>query len=411
MQQDKILPPLMVSLAITRECNLKCKHCYSNATDSPHSNELDTTEAKRVITEIAQVGTRLLIFDGGEPLMRDDIYELISHAVDAGLQPMVGTNATRLSIEAAGRMKQAGVKTVAVSLYGADAESHDDFCGREGSWERTMAGIRNVTITGIPLQINTCIHKYNLPQFDDVVTMAKELGAISIEVFSFVTAGRGKENPDLALTTEDQKHLIGQIIQHQLQDQNMVYRCIGIPQYWVEVERMGASKEVMGQFIRSCCGAALRYCCVFYEGTVYPCTVLQKEAGNIREKSFQEIWHDSEVFRKMRDRDKLEGKCHNCIYRQICGGARCIVFEKTGSLTKEDGNCWFKKNELKKKKELKRITTVQETGCTYCGKETIALCQVCQSSICENHGLYCPLCHTQLCHPDVKDCFFNHHCS
>jgi len=410
MPKDKILPPLMVNLAITRECNLRCKHCYSNATDSPHSNELDTTEAKRVITEIAQVGTRLLVFDGGEPLMRDDLFELISHAVNVGLQPVVGTNATRLSTEAAGRMKQAGVKAVAVSLYGTDAKSHDEFCGREGSWERTMAGIRNANNVGIPLQINTCIHKYNLSQLDDIIAMAKDLKATSIEIFNFVMTGRGKEYPDLALTSEESRHLVNLIIQHQLNDPNMVYRCVGIPQFWVEVEKTVTDKESLKKFIRSCCGAALRYCCVFYEGTVYPCMLLQKEAGNIQEKSFHEIWHESEVFKKMRDRDKLEGKCHSSIYRQVCGGARCSVFEKTGSLTKEDGNCWYKKKELQSKKKQKTDVSSQETGCTYCSRENLTLCEVCHNPICENHGLSCPLCHTNLCHPDVQDCFFNHNC-
>jgi len=404
MTQDKIPPPLMVNLTVTRECNLRCKHCYSDATDSPYQNELTTDEAKRVITEIAHTGTRLLIFDGGEPLMRDDIYELIAHANDSGLQPMLGTNATLLSTEAAGRMKKAGIKTIAISIHGSDAKSHDDFCGIEGSWQRAMAGIRNVTTVGIPFQINTCIYRHNLTQFDAIVNLAKNLGAMAVEVFRFVPVGRGKEYPDLVLTTEEQKQLISQIIQHQLNDQNMVYRCVGTPQYWVEVERTVTDKEAKMRFIRSCCGAALRYCCVFYEGTVYPCVLLQKRAGNIRKKSFSEIWQYSEVFKKLRLRDKLEGKCHSCTYRQLCGGARCVVFDKTDSLTNEDRKCWYTKAELKK------TVTVQESGCTYCERGASTLCEVCQSPICESHSFYCPICHTKFCHPDTKYCFFNHKC-
>ena len=405
MTQGKIQPPLMVSFAVTRECNLRCKHCYSDATDSPHPNELTTAEAKRVITEIAHTGTRLLIFDGGEPLMRDDIYELIAHAEDSGLQAMLGTNATLLSTEAAERIKKAGIKAIAISLHGSDAKSHDDFCGIEGSWERAMAGIHNITAAGIPFQINTCIYRHNLTQFDAIVDLARNLGAMAIEVFRFVPTGRGKEHSDLALTTEEQKHLIGQIIQHQLDNHNMVFRCVGIPQFWVEVERTVTDKEAIRRFIRSCCGAALRYCCVFYEGTVYPCMVLQRRAGNVRKRSFQEIWQNSRALMKLRARDKLEGKCHDCAYRQLCGGARCLVFEKTGSLTNEDRKCWFEKEELE------RAIAVQEAGCVYCGKETSNLCQVCQSPICGSHSLSCPICHTHFCHPDEKYCFFNHKCN
>jgi len=236
MEKDKILPPLMVSFAVTRECNLRCKHCYSEATDSPHPDELTTDEAKRVIAEIAEAGARLFIFDGGEPLMRDDIYQLIAHAQSVGLQPMLGTNATLLSTEAAERMKKAGIRALSISLHGADAKSHDDFCGIEGSWERTMAGIQNVAAAGIPYQINTCIHRHNLTQFDAIISLARNLRALSIEIFQYVPAGRGKEHPDLALTPDEQQWLVSQIIQHQLHDQNMVYRCIGIPQFWVEVE-------------------------------------------------------------------------------------------------------------------------------------------------------------------------------
>ncbi len=405
MEKGKILPPLMVSFAITRECNLRCKHCYSEATDSPHPDELTTAEAKKVIAEIAEAGARLLIFDGGEPLMRDDIYQLIAHAQSAGLQPTLGTNATLLSTEAAERMKKAGIRALSISLHGADAKSHDDFCGMEGSWERAMAGIHNIATAGIPFQINTCIHRHNLAQFDAIISLARNLRALAIEIFHYVPAGRGKEQPDLALSPDEQQWLVSQIIQHQLYDQSMVYRCVGIPQFWVEVEKRVTHKEAMSRFIRSCCGAASRYCCVFYEGTVYPCMVLQKRAGNIRQNSFQEIWQESEVFRKLRDRDKLEGKCGNCAYRQLCGGARCVVFEKTHSLTKADDSCWFEKKELKR-----RAIVVQEAGCGYCGKETLAICQVCQSPACESHSLSCPFCHARLCHPDVKDCFFNHKC-
>jgi len=409
MSQDRILSPLIVNFAVTRECNQRCKHCYSNANDSTHPNELNTTAAKRVITEIAQAGTRLLIFDGGEPLMRDDIYDLIAHANDSGLQPMLGTNATLLGTEAAERMKKAGIKAVAVSLHGSDAKSHDDFCVRQGSWERAMAGICNVTGAGIPLQINTCIHHNNIGQVDSIIDLAKSLKAEAIEIFQYMPIGRGKENHNLVLTTEDQRYLIDRIIHHQLnEDNDIFYRCIALPQFWVEVEKTAINKiidkEVLKRFTRACCGTALRYCCIFYEGTVYPCMLLQKGAGNIRERSFQEIWQGAEVFNELRVRDKLGGKCGKCDYRQVCGGARCIVFEKTGSLTKEDHRCWYKK------KELKRVIAVQEAGCNYCGKETTALCQVCQSPICESHSLYCPICQSLVCHPDANDCFFKHSC-
>ena len=111
---------------------------------------------------------------------------------------------------------------------------------------------------------------------------------------------------------------------------------------------MVPEEEAMLRFTRTCCGAGLRYCCIFYEGTVYPCMLLQKSAGSIREQSFQEIWFESETLRILRDRDKLEGKCGRCDYRYLCGGARCKVYAKTGSLTKEDDTCWFEEEALRR---------------------------------------------------------------
>ena len=397
----KTLPPVLVSFAVTQECNLRCKHCYTGAADSPHPNELTTAEAKRLITEIAKAGTRMLIFDGGEPLLRPDIYQLLAYAKEVGLPPMMGTNATLLSTEAVEKLRKAGIATLAISLHGADAKTHDEFCQSEGSWGRAMLGIHNATAAGIPFQINTCVHHYNLAQFDAIISLAKELGAIAIEVFSFVPVGRGKEHPDLTLTPKERQYLVSRIIKHQLEE-GLIYRCVAIPQFWVEVEKKVA-KEAMPRFIRSCCGAGLRYCCILYEGTVYPCMVLQRKAGNMREKSFAQIWQQSQALQLLRNREKLEGKCQRCDYRQVCGGTRCLVFENTGSLTGEDGDCWFKE-------EPKKPVAVAEVGCQHCGRETIAVCAVCQSSLCQSHSFSCPLCHACLCHPDASDCLFRHKC-
>ena len=134
------MPPILVSFAVTRECNLRYKHRYTNATDSPHPTELTTTEAKRLITEIAKISARMLIFDGGEPLLRSDIYELLAYAKEVGLPPMMGTNATLFSTEAVEKLRKVGLATLATSLHGADDRTHGEFCQSEGSWERAMQG-------------------------------------------------------------------------------------------------------------------------------------------------------------------------------------------------------------------------------------------------------------------------------
>lgn len=339
------LPPVLVSFSVTRQCNLRCRHCYSESTETSHPDELTTSEAKRVIAEIAEAGARLLIFDGGEPLLRPDIYELIRHARDVGLRPLMGTNATLITPAVAQELKEAGIRTLAISIDGADAETHDGLRGVDGAWHKAMEGIANARQAGIPFQIGPCIHRGNLSQFSDIVALANQLGAVAVEVFDYIAAGRGRENAGLALTEEERRQLVRQIIEHQRADDELVYRCIGIPQFWVEVEKTVPEEEVVSRFVRSCCGAGLRYCCILYDGTVYPCMVLQKPAGDIRHQPFSAIWYESEVMKTLRDRDALEGKCGACDYRYLCGGARCKVYEATGSLTAEDASCWLSEEQ------------------------------------------------------------------
>jgi len=342
----KILPPVMVSFSVTQECNLKCVHCYSRSVETPHSNELATAEAKRVIREIADAGARLIIFDGGEPLMRKDIYELIVHAKEVGLRPLMGTNATLITKGVAERLVEAGIRALAISLDGAEAKSHDKFRGEEGCWEETIQGIENARQAGIPFQIAPTLRHRGWQEWKEVADLAKEMGAMAVEVFDYIPAGRGAENPEFILTTEERRSFIRDYIARQLAEEEMIYRSIGVPQLWVEVERSVPEEEVLTRFVRTCCGAGLRYCCVLYEGSVYPCMVLQKKSGDVRQQSFQEIWYESEVFKTLRDRDRLEGKCGRCDWRHLCGGARCKVYEMTGSLTAEDPTCWFEEGEL-----------------------------------------------------------------
>jgi MoaA/NifB/PqqE/SkfB family radical SAM enzyme len=314
------------------------------------------------------------------------------------------TNATLLSTEAVERLKKAGIRLLAISIHGADAITHDKFCGIEGSWERVMAGVHNTINARIPFQINTSIHHYNLEQFSEMVKLADDLGAIAIEPLSFLPIGRGKEHPDYALNEEERHNFAGQIIHHQLNDRNMIFRCFSIPQIWVELKKKIVNKEEQSIFERACCGAAMRYAFVFFDGTVYPCWVLHKAAGNVKTQSFQDIWKKSEVFKTLRNRDKLEGKCGKCGYKLFCGGPRCIVFEKSGSLSKGHETCWFPE------KELHKPIVIQETGCEHCGKDTISVCQVCESPICSEHSMLCAYCNDYFCNPAVKDCMFVHKC-
>jgi radical SAM protein with 4Fe4S-binding SPASM domain len=344
----KFPTPTLVSFAVTRECNLTCKHCYSQSVDSPHPRELNTTEAMRLINQIADAGAHLLILDGGEPLMRPDIFELVRHSRNVGLTTVMGSNGTLITAEVADKLAEAGLQAVAISLDGADAATHDAFRGVERTWEQTLLGIENLRQTGIPFQIAPTLRHGCWEQWQTIADKAKGWGAKAVEVFDYISAGRGKENREFEMTAEERRAFVQDYIARQRAEEEMIYRCVALPQLWVEVEKSVPEDEVLTKFVRTCCAAGTRYCCIFYDGTVYPCMVLQEKAGDVREQSFRSIWQKSPVFQVLRERDRLEGKCGRCDYRYVCGGARCKVYVKTGSLTGEDDTCWFSENELKR---------------------------------------------------------------
>ncbi len=343
--QSSINSPTLVSFAITRMCNLHCPHCYSQSVAEPESDELTTGEAKKVISQIADAGAHMVIFDGGEPLLRKDLPELVKHAADCGLRPLLGTNATVLTEEVAIELKQAGLRVVAVSLDGATPETHDRFRGQKGSMRDTLKGIEILRNVGLDFQIAPCITRHNWAELPQIVKLAKELGTCALEIFDYIESGRGKANPAYSLTKELRKAMLEQVIEMQRKEE-LVFRVIGAPQYWPLVEMTVPDDEALEKFVRACCGAGTRYACILYNGDVYPCMVLQIKAGNLRQKSFQEIWQNSEVFATLRNRQLLKGKCGQCRYKRVCGGARCKAYEASGDIMAEDPTCWFTEAEV-----------------------------------------------------------------
>ncbi len=336
-------PPIMVSYAVTRRCNLRCPHCYSDARDRPDPNELTTEEAVELIDDLASMGTRLIIFDGGEPTLRPDLPDLISHAADVGLSPLLGTNgmSDTLTPEYVEILRDAGLKAAAVSLDSPNPEAHDEFRGVEGAWERTMEGIRNLRRAGIPFQIGFTLRRGSLDDIEGMVGLAKELGAAALEVFEFIPVGRGAHARRYALSIEERRDAVRKLVEIQMREEDLTVRVIGCPQYWVEVERTVPEAERL-RFVRSCCGAGTRYATVLYDGTVLPCMLLPIPVGNVRERRFSEIWNESEVLRNLRDRSKLKGACRDCPYADVCVGARCRAYAETGDYLAEDPGCWLR---------------------------------------------------------------------
>ena len=165
--------PLVMSWNVTRECNLKCSHCYINAAEKKLENELTTQEGKRLIDQICQVSSPLLILSGGEPLLRPDIYELISYGSKKGLKMGLGSNGSLIDQEAAKKLKDAGIATISISLDSHIPEQHDDFRGVEGSWDKAVQAIKALRKNNVLVQVNTTLTQQNYNQIDDIMSFAE----------------------------------------------------------------------------------------------------------------------------------------------------------------------------------------------------------------------------------------------
>jgi len=204
-----VQPPFMVSYSITTKCNLKCKHCYSNSVDQASPDELSTEETFHLTDDLSSWGIGLLIIDGGEPLCREDLLEIVKYASSKGIRTTIGSNGTLIDTTMAARMLEAGVMTIAISVDGADAQTHDSFRSIDGAFEQTMKGIEACRNAGLPFQLNMVIRKDTSSQLEDMLRLAVDLGANATEMFDLVAAGRAKEESKEQTLSPDDGRLEG----------------------------------------------------------------------------------------------------------------------------------------------------------------------------------------------------------
>jgi len=311
--------PLVLSWNVTRKCNLKCPHCYINATAQEPIYELSTEEAKNLIDQICEVSKPLLVLSGGEPLLRQDIYELVRYGALKGLKMGLGSNGSLIDDDAAKKLKEAGIETVSISLDSHIPEQHDKFRGVKGSWAKAVKAVKALRKKGVLVQINTTVTQQNYNQIDDIMSMAEKLGVENFHLFFLVPTGRGVKITDISPAKYESmiRTTFGKAARHKL---NVRPSCA--PQFMRIAKDMSLN---MSRWIRGCI-AGLYYCRVYPNGDITPCPYLPINLGNIREKSFKEIWFASDMFKTLRDFDSLKGKCGECEHREVCGGCRARAY-------------------------------------------------------------------------------------
>jgi radical SAM protein with 4Fe4S-binding SPASM domain len=311
--------PLVMSYNVTRECNMKCSHCYINATEKKLEDELTTQEAKAVIDQIYQVSSPLLILSGGEPLLRKDIFELIEYGSKKGLKIGLGSNGYLIDDEVAKKLKEAGISTVSISIDSIIPAQHDEFRGVPGAWEKAVNACKALRKQGVLVQVNTTLTHDNYNQIDDIMTLAESIGVENFHLFFLVPTGRGVKIEDISPQKYEDMitNTFAKVHKHRL---NVRPSCA--PQFMRIAKGMGLD---MRQWIRGCI-AGMHYCRIYPNGDITPCPYLPIKLGNVREQNFNDIWFNSAIFKKIRNPDCLKGKCGACEYKIVCGGCRARAY-------------------------------------------------------------------------------------
>ena len=305
---------MIVSWNTTNACNMYCAHCYRDA-GCRAEEELSTEEAKRLLGQIARAGFKIMIFSGGEPLMRPDILELVRHAAGLGLIPVFGTNGTLITLQMARDLKEAGAKGMGISLDSLDKEKHDRFRSFPGAWEGAVRGMRNCREAGLPFQVHTTVMDWNQSELEAMTDFAVEIGARAHHFFFLVPTGRAKTIEEESLRAEAYEEVLARIMRKQ-QEVGIELKPTCAPQFIRIADQLGYQTR-----FRRGCLAGLSYCIISPRGKVQPCAYLNMELGDVRETPFDEIWRDNEVLKKLRTLE-YSGGCGTCSYKGGCGGCR-----------------------------------------------------------------------------------------
>lgn len=346
---------------ITRRCNLHCIHCYSNSADMDYAGELTTEEGKKLIADLALFGSPVILFSGGEPLLRQDLPELAQYAADKGLRAVISTNGTLITKEVAAKLQKIGLSYVGVSLDGTQ-ETHDRFRGRKGAYAAALTGIRNCRDAGIKVGIRFTVNKHNL---QDVAAMFDLLVEEEIERLCFyhlVYSGRGSKLKDDDLSHEETRKLLDLIMRRtkELFDEGLPREILTVdnhadgPYLYLKLKKENPARaaEVL-ELLRMNEGNSSGHGigCISWDGEVHPDQFWRSISfGNVRKRPFSRIWPDKsiELLARLKEKKKyVKGRCAGCRWLDICGGNFRARAEAAGDIWGPDPACYLSNEEIK----------------------------------------------------------------
>ena len=349
--------PKWLAWEITRRCNLKCVHCRSSSElEAKGHPDFPFAEAKRVIDDIVSYAKPVVVLSGGEPLLREDVFDIARYGTEQGLRMCLATNGTLVTEAICAKIKAAGIRMVSLSLDGASAAVHDDFRCQPGAFAGTTNAARLFKEHGISFLINSSFTKRNQAEIPKVYQLAKELGATAWYMFMIVPTGRGEGIMEELISPADYEKLLAWHYEMEKEEDELLMRPTCAPHYYRVV--LQKAKEEGSQFKRRSlqfstggskgCLAGQLIALIDVDGNVLPCSYFPLPAGNIRQQSFREIWENSTLFKELRDFKSYKGSCGSCEYVNVCGGCRARAYAVTGDYLAEEPFCNYVPPKTKK---------------------------------------------------------------
>jgi radical SAM protein len=340
--------PFTIAWEVTRACAFSCVHCRADAQHRRSPHELTTEEGFALIDRFTEFGSPILVFTGGDPMMRRDLFDLVEHADRAGLRCSLTPTATALPTEARlRRARDAGVRRIALSLDAPTPEVHDDFRKVHGSWERTMAILHNARSVGLSTQINTTVTTHNVDLLPQMVRFVKEVGAVQWSVFFLVPMGRGQE---LSMISPERHERVLEWLHDLALVGDFDVKATAAPMYRRVAMQRGGGRPVGGAGFAFHDGLdrpvqgvndGRGFLFVSHTGEITPSGFLPLVAGNVRTDDVVDVYRHHPLFVSLRDPARLTGKCGACEFREICGGQRGRAYAVTGDPLASDPACAY----------------------------------------------------------------------
>jgi len=326
----KLSAPLIVNWTLSYTCNFSCKHCYSR---SQKRKELPLDKVFHIVDELARCRVNFVNFGGGEPLLYPHIYEVTARGAEKGLGVSMNTNGWLLNDESAKKIKEAGFRSVGISIDGASDSVHDEFRNRNGSFEQALAGLEHLKKADVPSTVSTVIFRKNYKSWKQVAEMVAERGANTLYLHNFKCSGRGMENrEELDLEPLEWKAFYEEAFEYS-KNSSPLKIAFDDP-----ILALLGQKADVGAVKGSTCGKLSLH--IEPDGDATPCGFIPLSVGNLLEQSLEEIWEKSPILEKMRNKTP-KGKCKSCsAYGECVGGCTARSLAVSGEFNNPDPHCW-----------------------------------------------------------------------